>query len=171
MTDSRNDKRERMVREALTARQDAHDAALRIQENGGHDQATGTILNALRLLDFAVVSLERALTASHVAPVSDLMAEFKKNMAASEADLKEKLKPYEDGERASRGIQSSTASKLPFMARMALVGARDYLLWLVELKGIKAGAVGSVREAIDRAIAEDDAAPVTASATRERNEP
>ena len=46
--------------------------------------------------------------------------------------------------------------RLPFMTRMALVSARDYLLWLVELKGIKAGAVDVIRKNIDMAIAEDD---------------
>jgi hypothetical protein len=46
---------------------------------------------------------------------------------------------------------------LSFVQRTALVSARDYLLWLVELKGIKAGAVESVRSLIDKAIAEDDA--------------
>lgn len=38
---------------------------------------------------------------SEMAPT--LQEQFQKNLAASEADLKERLKPYEDGERASRG--------------------------------------------------------------------
>lgn len=42
-----------------------------------------------------------------------LTEQFKKNLAASEADLKEKLKPYEDGERASRDIRKLAEGKCP----------------------------------------------------------
>lgn len=45
---------------------------------------------------------------------------------------------------------------MTFMQRMALVGARDYLMWLVELQGVRQGAVESVRTLIDKALAEDD---------------
>jgi hypothetical protein len=62
-------------------------------------------------------------------------------------------------------VAVSETKRLPFMTRTALVSARDYLLWLVEFQGIRKGAVSIVREAIDKAIAEDDGVTVASSAT------
>ncbi len=42
---------------------------------------------------------------------TDLQEQFRKNLAASEADLKAKLKPYEDGEQASRNPPSTRSAK------------------------------------------------------------
>ena len=48
---------EKDIRRALEARQDATDAARRLQEDGAGEAATNTILEALRLLDTVVVRL------------------------------------------------------------------------------------------------------------------
>ncbi len=39
---------------------------------------------------------------------------------------------------------------------LALIMARDYLLWLVEFQGVEMGGVAQVRKMIDKAIKERD---------------